>query len=67
MFQDTSMFLLSGVLSLLLCDMGARLSQPVLRWLALTFSVTSCSELLYVLTSAAATGHCQQARDRAGP
>jgi PAS domain S-box-containing protein len=48
---DTAMFLLSGVLSLLLWDMGARLSRPLLRWLAISFIVTSCLELLHVLTT----------------
>lgn len=48
---DTAMFLLSGVLSLLLWDLGARLSQPLLRWLAISFVLTSCLEFLHVLTT----------------
>ena len=48
---DTAMFLLSGILSLLLADIGMRLSQPLLRRLAVTFSITSLLELLHVLTT----------------
>ena len=48
---DTAMFLLSGILSLLLANIGMRLSQPLLRRLAVTFSVTSFLELLHVLTT----------------
>lgn len=48
---DTAMFLLSGILSLLLADIGMRLSQPLLRRLAVTFSVTSLLEFLHVLTT----------------
>ena len=48
---DTSSFLLSGVLSMLLADIGMRLSRPLLRWLALTFGIFSALELLHVLTA----------------
>ena len=48
---DTSSFLLSGVLCMLLADMGARLSRPLLRWLAVTFGVFSALELLHLLTA----------------
>jgi len=48
---DTATFLLSGILSLLLWDTGARLSRPLLRRLAISFIVTSCLELLHVLTT----------------
>ena len=48
---DTSSFLLSGVLSMLLADIGMRLARPLLRWLALTFGIFSALELLHVLTA----------------
>lgn len=48
---DTGIFLLSGLLSVVLGAIGLRLSRPLLRWLAITFSVTSVLELLHVLTT----------------
>jgi PAS domain S-box-containing protein len=46
---DTAVFLLSGILSLLLADVGKDLSQPLLRRLAVTFGIASLLELLHVL------------------
>ena len=48
---NTAVFMLSAVISLLLADIGMRLSRPLLRWLAITFTVTSVLELLHVLTT----------------
>ena len=48
---NTAVFMLSAVLSLLLADIGMRMSRPLLRWLAVTFTVTSVLELLHVLTT----------------
>ena len=56
---DTAMFLLSGILSLLLADIGMRLGQPLLRRLAITFSITSLLELLHVLTTVEWGGQLQ--------
>jgi PAS domain S-box-containing protein len=48
---DTGMFLLSGLLALWLWDIGARNSQPLPRWLAVSFALTSLSEFVHTLVS----------------
>ena len=48
---NTAVFIVSAVLSLLLADIGMRMSRPLLRWLAVTFTVTTVLELLHVLTT----------------
>jgi hypothetical protein len=48
---DTGMALLSGMLALLLWDMGSRLSRPLPKWLATSFAVTSLLEILHVLVT----------------
>jgi signal transduction histidine kinase/ActR/RegA family two-component response regulator len=47
---DTSAFLLSGVLALLLWSAGERLSHPLLRLLAVSFTVDSLLEFLHTLS-----------------
>src|SRR5882724_9363299 len=46
---DTGACLLSGVLALLLWDIGARLGQPFLRWVATAFAATSLLEVLHTI------------------
>jgi PAS domain S-box-containing protein len=48
---DTGMFLLSGLLALLLWDMGARTDQPFPKRIALTFAFTSLAEFVHALSS----------------
>lgn len=48
---DTGMFLFSGVLALLLWDMGSRLSSSCPRLLAISFGVTSLLELVHALVT----------------
>jgi PAS domain S-box-containing protein len=48
---DTSMCLLSGVLALVLWDMGGRLGQPFPRWLALGFAMTFLLEFVHVMVT----------------
>jgi signal transduction histidine kinase/ActR/RegA family two-component response regulator len=47
---DTSMFLLSGMLALLLWGAGERNTNALLRFLAISFMVTSSLELLHALS-----------------
>lgn len=53
---DAAMFVLSGILALLLWDMGFRLDRPFLKHLAVTFTVVSALELLHALASVEWTG-----------
>ncbi|UPK33262.1 response regulator [Bradyrhizobium sp. 186] len=46
---DTSMTLITGLLALLLWDMGARIEQPLPKWLAIAFGATFILEFLHVL------------------
>jgi signal transduction histidine kinase len=46
---DTAMCLLSGVLALLLWDLGASLDDALPRWVALSFAGTFVLELIHVL------------------
>jgi anti-anti-sigma regulatory factor len=46
---DTGMALLSGMLALLLWDMGSRLGRPLPKWLATSFAVTFVLEIVHVL------------------
>ena len=48
---DTCMSLLSGVLALLLWDFAKRSRQPLPRWLAISFAITSLLELIHVLVT----------------
>src|SRR3982750_2274014 len=48
---DTSSMLLCGLSAWLLWDMGARLENQLARWLAVTFAVTGCGELVHVLVT----------------
>ncbi len=45
---DTGMCLLSGVLALLLWDMGARLDRPFKKWLAVAFAATFLLEFIHI-------------------
>lgn len=46
---DTSIALITGLLTLLLWDMGARIGQPLYKRLAIAFGATFVLELLHVL------------------
>jgi PAS domain S-box-containing protein len=48
---DTGVWLLSAVIALSLWDHGARSNDRLLRWLAISFSVTSMFELTHVLAT----------------
>src|SRR5262245_44065050 len=48
---DTGIFLLSCTLALLLWDMGTRLDRALLRWLAVSFAITSLLEFVHVAIS----------------
>lgn len=48
---DTGGFLLSGILALLLWDMGMRLGRPLLKWIAVSFAVTSLLEFIHVMVT----------------
>jgi signal transduction histidine kinase/ActR/RegA family two-component response regulator len=48
---DTAMCLLSGVLALLLWDLGTSLDEAFPRWVALTFAGTFVLELVHVLVA----------------
>jgi signal transduction histidine kinase/ActR/RegA family two-component response regulator len=48
---DTGMFMLSGVLALLLWDMGMRIGRPLLGWIALSFSITALLELVHAVVT----------------
>ncbi|MBI3514584.1 MAG: PAS domain S-box protein [Proteobacteria bacterium] len=48
---DTGMALLSGVLVLVLWDMGSHSGHPLYKWLAASFAVTSGLEILHVLVT----------------
>jgi PAS domain S-box-containing protein len=48
---DSGMCLLSGVLALVLWDMGGRLGQAFPRWLALSFAATFALEFVHVMVT----------------
>jgi PAS domain S-box-containing protein len=48
---DTGICLLSGVLALLLWDIGARTQRPLPQWLAISFAVAALSELVHTLVT----------------
>jgi PAS domain S-box-containing protein len=48
---DTGMCLLSGILALLLSDVGARTQRPFLKWMAISFAIAALSELIHVLVT----------------
>lgn len=48
---DTGSCLLSGVLALLLWDMGTRTERPFAQWLAISFAVTALAELIHTLVT----------------
>jgi len=51
MMLDTSVFLLSGLLGLLLWQIGLRSSNPFPKWIAISFAVTSLSEFVHAFVS----------------
>lgn len=53
---DTGMFLFSGLLALLLWDLGRRLGRPLPKWVAVSFGITSILEFLHDLISIEWTG-----------
>ena len=57
---DTGMALLSGILALLLWDMGSRLGDRFPRWLAISFGVTSVLETVHVLVTVEWSGPLAQ-------
>jgi hypothetical protein len=48
---DTGMCLLSGLLALLLRDLGTRAKNPFPTWLAISFGIAFLAELAHVLVS----------------
>ena len=48
---DTAMLLLSGVLAWFMWEAGTRTGQSFPRWIAVSFAITSVSELMHVLVS----------------
>lgn len=48
---DTGICILSGILALLLWDIGSRTQRPFPRWLAITFGVAAVSELVHALVT----------------
>lgn len=46
---DTSMFLLSGVLSMLFWEVGGRTEQSFPKWMAMSFTITFLWEFLHVI------------------
>lgn len=48
---DTCMFVLSGLLALLLSDIGSRSERPFPKWIAASFAVTALAQLAHVLSS----------------
>src|SRR4029077_19256020 len=48
---DTGMCLLSGVLALLLRDLGARAKSPFALWVAVSFGIAFLAELVHVLVT----------------
>jgi len=48
---DTGMTLLSGVLALLLWDMGRHTGRPLIRWLAIAFGMTFLLEAVHVFVT----------------
>ena len=48
---DTGVCLLSGILALLLADIGARTQRPFLKWLAISFAVVALSEFIHALVT----------------
>ncbi len=48
---DTGLALLSGMMALLLWDMGAHIGRPFPKWLAVTFAVTFALNLVHVLVT----------------
>ncbi len=53
---DTSMFLLSGVLSMLFWEVGSRTGQSFPKWLSMSFTITSFWEFLHVIIHIEWTG-----------
>jgi len=58
---DTCMFVLSGLVALLLWDIGVRGDRPFSKWLAISFALTSASEFLHALSSLDWSGRWAQA------
>src|SRR5882724_7862262 len=58
MMLDTSVFLLSGLLGLLLWQIGLRSSNPFPKWIAISFAVTSLSEFVHAFVSVEWSGPC---------
>lgn len=48
---DTGMCLLSGVVAWLLWEMGVRIGRSLPKWLAVSFGVTSLTELVHVIVT----------------
>lgn len=63
---DTGIFLLSGLLALWLWDIGARGNRPFPRWLAVSFALTSLSELVHAMASLEWTGFLAPISQAAG-
>ena len=48
---DTGMFLLSGILALLLWDVGGRINNPLPKHLAISFAITSLLNFIHVMVT----------------
>jgi signal transduction histidine kinase/ActR/RegA family two-component response regulator len=64
---DTSAFLISGVLALVLRDLGWRTGRRLLRRMAVAFGIVAVFELIHVLTSLGMTAESTELRRFAEP